>query len=201
MTSERFDKINTVLQNRQCNTTVVLENVNDPHNISAVMRSCDAVGIHSIYILNTKIPQHKKFGDRSSSSANKWMRVQQFTEVTTCVQALRKHFDILLCAYLDPQAQNLYHLDLTKKTALIFGNEVVGISDELKAQCDGSFLIPQIGMIQSLNISVACAVSIYEAFRQQQEQPKQIIPLPVTEQKSLFHTWAYPNLSSAETNE
>ena len=72
MTPERRDKLINVLNKRQNDITIVLENVFDPHNISAVMRSCDAVGIQDIYILNTKIPRHKKWGAKSSSSAAKW---------------------------------------------------------------------------------------------------------------------------------
>ena len=71
MTPERRDKLVQVLSKRQPDLTVVLENVFDPHNISAVMRTCDAVGIQEIYILNTKIPRHKKWGARSSSTALK----------------------------------------------------------------------------------------------------------------------------------
>ena len=71
MTPERNERLNAVLSKRQLNLTVVLENVTDPHNISAVMRTCDAVGIQEIYILNTIIPKHKKWGARSSSSAAK----------------------------------------------------------------------------------------------------------------------------------
>ena len=70
MTPERKEKLTNVLSKRQQDITVVLENVTDPHNISAVMRTCDAVGVQDIYILNTKIPTHKKWGAKSSSSAN-----------------------------------------------------------------------------------------------------------------------------------
>ena len=81
MTPERKEKILSVLQKRQFNLTVVLENVFDPHNISAVMRTCDAVGVQELYVLNTKIPRHKKWGAKSSSSAAKWLTVYQFENV------------------------------------------------------------------------------------------------------------------------
>src|SRR3569832_2441385 len=83
MTNERKQKIELVLSKRQSNLTVVLENVFDPHNISAVMRSCDAVGIQEIYVLNTKNPQHKKWGARSSSSAAKKKTKQQKKKTKT----------------------------------------------------------------------------------------------------------------------
>ena len=168
MTNERRQKIEKVLSKRQNNLTVVLENVFDPHNISAVMRSCDAVGVQEIYVLNTKIPLHKKWGDRSSSSAHKWLTVHQFTTIEECFKVLRNNFEKILTTHLSSGAVSLYEIDLTPKLALVFGNEHDGVSEEVRNMADGNFIIPQVGMIRSLNISVACAVSLYEAFRQKQ---------------------------------
>ena len=166
MTNERRTKIETVLSKRQSDLTIVLENVFDPHNISAVMRSCDAVGVQEIYVLTTKIPRHKKWGERSSSSAAKWLTVHQFDNAGECFAELRKKYTTILTTHLSGDAVNLYELDLSKSTALVFGNEHAGVSEEIRAMADGNFIIPQVGMIQSLNISVACAVSLYEAYRQ-----------------------------------
>lgn len=166
MTDERRQKMEAVLSKRQNNLTVVLENVFDPHNISAVMRSCDAVGVQEIYVINTKIPLHKKWGDRSSSSAHKWLTVHQYTDIAECFTILRNRFDTILTTHLSSDAVSLYELNLTGKLALVFGNEHDGVSEELRDLADGNFIIPQVGMIRSLNISVACAVSLYEAFRQ-----------------------------------
>jgi tRNA (guanosine-2'-O-)-methyltransferase len=166
MTPERQEKIEAVLSKRQNNITVVLENVFDPHNISAVMRSCDAVGITEIYVLNTRIPLHKKWGARSSSSAAKWLVVHQFDNAKNCFEALRKKYNRILATHLSSDAVSLYDIDLTENIALVFGNEHSGVSDDIRAMADGNFIIPQVGMIRSLNISVACAVSLYEAFRQ-----------------------------------
>jgi tRNA (guanosine-2'-O-)-methyltransferase len=166
MTPERSDKLLKVLSKRQNNLTVVMENVQDPHNISAVMRTCDAVGIQDIYILNTKIPRHKKFGAKSSSSAMKWLSVHQYENVEECFAALRKNYVTILTTHLASDAIGLYDIDFTKSIALVFGNEHDGVSEEVRALADGNFIIPQMGIIQSLNISVACAVSIYEACRQ-----------------------------------
>ena len=166
MTAERTEKLLKVLRQRQSNLTVVMENVQDPHNISAVMRTCDAVGIQDIYVLNTKIPRHKKFGPRSSSSAAKWLSLHQFEDATTCFEELRKYYKKILTTHLSTDAVSLYEIDFTQSVALVFGNEHSGVSDEVRALADGNFIIPQMGIIQSLNISVACAVSIYEAHRQ-----------------------------------
>jgi tRNA (guanosine-2'-O-)-methyltransferase len=168
MTPERKDRIDSVLAKRQTDLTVVLENVYDPHNISAVMRSCDAVGILEIYVLNTRIPPHKKWGRRSSSSAAKWLTIHQFTDTKQCFEVLRRSYSRILTTHLSGDAVSLYQLDLTQPTALVFGNERDGVSEEIRELSDGNFIIPQVGMIRSLNISVACAVSVYEAYRQKE---------------------------------
>jgi len=169
MTPERADRLNSVLNKRQPDLTVVLENVSDPHNISAVMRTCDAVGIQDIFILNSKIPPHKKWGAKSSSSAAKWLSIHQFTDAETCFAELRKRYKKIYTTHLSSDAKGLYELNLTESTALVFGNEHTGVSEELIALADGNFIIPQVGIIRSLNISVACAVSLYEAFRQKSQ--------------------------------
>lgn len=166
MTPERTERLLQVLNKRQDDITVVLENVSDPHNISAVMRTCDAVGIQEIYVLNTKIAVHKKWGTKSSSSAYKWLTIHQFTDATECFAALRNKYDLILTTHLSSDAISLHEIEFTKHIALVFGNEHDGVSQEIREMADGNFIIPQVGIIKSLNISVACAVSLYEAFRQ-----------------------------------
>lgn len=166
MTPERRERLMYVLKNRQPDLTVVLENVFDPHNISAVMRTCDAVGIQEISILNTRIPRHKKWGARSSSSAAKWLTVHQHDNAEECFKQLRQRFPLILTTHLSSDAISLYEIDFSQPVALVFGNEHSGVSDEIRAMADGNFIIPQVGIIRSLNISVACAVSLYEAYRQ-----------------------------------
>lgn len=166
MTPERNDRLTSVLNKRQPDLTILLENVFDPHNISAVMRTCDAVGIQDIYILNTRIPPHKKWGAKSSSSAAKWLTIHQFTDAGICFAELRKHYKKIYTTHLSSDAVGLHELDLTEPVALVFGNEHSGVSEEIIAMADGNFIIPQVGIIKSLNISVACAVSLYEAYRQ-----------------------------------
>lgn len=168
MTPERTERLTSVLNKRQGDITIVLENVTDPHNISAVMRTCDAVGVQEIYILNTKIPRHKKWGARSSSSAAKWLTVHQYTDAATCFADLRKRYAKILTTHLSSDAVSLHAIDFTGSIALVFGNEHSGVTDEFRELADGNFIIPQVGIIRSLNISVACAVTLYEAYRQKE---------------------------------
>ena len=169
MGPERFKKMEKVLAKRQTSLTVVLENVFDPHNISAVLRSCDAIGIQDVYVLNTRLPLHKDWGFRSSGSACKWLTVHQFENLEACISALRSRYDRILTTHLASDSVSIYEVDFTGSLALVFGNEQWGVSEEIRAMSDGNFIIPQVGMIPSLNISVACAVTLYEAFRQKQQ--------------------------------
>jgi len=192
MTPERKNKLIQVLNRRQFNLTVVMENVQDPHNIAAVMRTCDAVGIQDIYILNTKIPRHLKFGPKSSSSAAKWLTVHSFDNATACFAELRHRYNRILTTHLTTDAVSVYDIDFTESTALVFGNEHSGVSEEIRMQADGNFIVPQMGIIQSLNISVACAVSIYEAMRQKKlaghyDQPA----LPAERSHQLLTEWGF----------
>jgi tRNA (guanosine-2'-O-)-methyltransferase len=168
MTPERYNRLTSVLNKRQPDLTVVLENVFDPHNVSAVMRTCDAVGIQDVFILNDRIPPHKKWGYRSSSTAAEWLTIHQFTNAVECFTELRKRYKKIYATHLDEKATTLHQLNLTESVALVFGNETFGVSEEITKLVDGTFIIPQVGIIKSLNISVACAVTLYEAFRQKQ---------------------------------
>jgi tRNA (guanosine-2'-O-)-methyltransferase len=168
MTPERFQKLAKVAAKRQFDLTVVLENVFDPHNISAVMRTCDAVGIQEIHVLSTRIAPHKRWGAKSSSSAAKWLTIQQHTDTNACFTALREKKFRVLTTHLAADSVDLYELDFTQPLALVFGNEREGVSEEIRKLADGNFIIPQQGIIRSLNISVACAVCLYEAYRQKQ---------------------------------
>ncbi len=192
MTPERTDRLESVLSKRQPGLTVVLENVFDPHNISAVMRTCDAVGIQDIYILNHKIAPHRKYGARSSSSAAKWLSIHEFTDASECFAELRKHFKKIYTTHLSTDAVSLHQLNLTEPVALVFGNEKFGVSEEIIAMADGNFIIPQVGIIRSLNISVACAVSLYEAFRQKNNAGHYSEPqLKGAQLESLRASWGF----------
>jgi tRNA (guanosine-2'-O-)-methyltransferase len=166
MTPERQQRLTQVLDKRQNDLTVVLENVFDPHNISAVMRTADAVGIQEISVLNSRIGPHKKWGAKSSSSAAKWLTIKQYSDPAACFTELRRKYDLILTTHLSTEAVSLYEIDFTKSIALVFGNEHDGVSEEIREMADGNFIIPQVGIIRSLNISVACAITLYEAFRQ-----------------------------------
>jgi tRNA (guanosine-2'-O-)-methyltransferase len=164
-TERRLEKFRRVLASRQPSLTVVMENIHDPHNVSAVFRSCDAVGVMRMELLYT-VERFPRIGKKSSSSANKWIERRSHRTVDECFSTLRSEGFRICATCLGAHSVSLYDLDLTQQVALVFGNEHRGVSEEAAAAADVKFQIPMAGMIQSLNVSVAAAVALYEAMRQ-----------------------------------
>jgi tRNA (guanosine-2'-O-)-methyltransferase len=167
-TQRRLEKFERVLRQKQPDLTVVLENIHDPHNVSAILRSCDAVGVQEVHLVYTDT-LFPGIGKKSSASARKWIERVKHTSIDECYAHLRKDGFTVYATHIVAGSKSLYDLDLTANVALVFGNEHRGVSDEASAKADGNFLIPMVGMIQSLNVSVACAVSLFEAYRQRSQ--------------------------------
>ncbi|MCX6174256.1 MAG: RNA methyltransferase [Ignavibacteriales bacterium] len=164
-TDERLQKIIETAVARQFSLRVVMENIHDPHNVSAIFRTCDAVGVPKINLLYT-FESFPRISKTSSSSANKWIEVEKFNDTKNCYDELHKQGFKIYASMLNKNAKNIYDIDLTKKIAFVFGNEKRGVSSEAEKFSDETFYIPMRGMIQSLNVSVAAAVTLYEAQRQ-----------------------------------
>lgn len=162
-------RLEFVLRHRQPDLTVVMENIHDPHNVSAILRSCDAAGVKEVQLLYT-LEQFPRIGKKSSASAAKWVERRKFRSVDECYTVLRKEGFRIYSTHLGSQSRSIYDVDFTEKTAIVFGNEHRGVSDEAADRADGTIQIPMLGMIQSLNVSVACAIVLYEALRQRLEQ-------------------------------
>lgn len=166
-TDRRRHRVETVLNQRQPDLTVVLENVHDPHNVSAVLRTCDAVGILRVHVVySVETPPESAFARTTSASAAKWIDITRHEHIDECYAALRNDGFTIAAAALSDKSVDLFALDLVQPTAIVFGNEMRGLSEEATALADTTMVIPMMGMVQSLNISVACAVTLYEALRQ-----------------------------------
>lgn len=164
-TQKRLDKITRVINSRQYSLTVVMENIHDPHNVSAIFRTCDAVGIPKVNLIYN-FESFPRIGKKSSASAFKWVEKDKYKSAESCYAELRNHGYKIFASSLTDHSKSLYELDLTQKAAIVLGNEHRGVSDEAAKLADEVFLIPQFGMVQSLNVSVAAAVIVYEAMRQ-----------------------------------
>lgn len=191
MTPERKQRLEAVLDKRQPDLTVVLENVFDPHNIAAVLRTCDAVGVVEAFAITDCIPHRKAWGFRSSRSASKWVKLHYFDDRVSCLNIVRSRYQRLLGASLGDNIPSMLESSFTGSTALVFGNEKYGLSQEMLNACDGFFYIPQHGMIHSLNISVACAVTLYEAMRQRTTAGLYDLPaLKAQERGRMYLEWS-----------
>ena len=165
ITPERLAKITAAVKARQFSLRVVLENIHDPHNVSAIFRTCDAVGVPKVTLLYT-VESFPKISKTSSASSRKWVDHEKCDNTEKCFRKLKKEGFKIIATALNEKAKNLYDLDLTQKVAIVMGNEHRGVSDEVLKHADEILYIPMRGMIQSLNVSVATAVILYEAQRQ-----------------------------------
>jgi len=192
MTPQRRAKLENALKHRQPDLVVVLENVHDPHNIMAVFRSCDAVGVQQIGIVHSNseaLPE--KWQSKSAASAEKWIDVTVYNDILTCCQRLKKEGFLIYTTHLKSPSTPLHQVDFKQKIALVFGNERDGISDEALSLSSGNITIPQVGIVQSLNISVACAVTLYEAYRQRRQAGfYQQQRLNTDEYNAIFERWS-----------
>lgn len=195
MNPSREQKIRSVVRQSQPDLTVVLENIFDPLNISAVLRSCDAVGVREVFVVYTRQYLDKRglvLGKRTSGGTFKWTDVYVFEDLEECFRRVKQRYGRIL-ATLPPSetTPSLYAHHLAEPTALLFGNEDEGISPEALALSDGSFTIPQSGFAESLNISVACAVTLFEAKRQRTERGYYDAHplLTPAQQEQLFERW------------
>ncbi len=169
-TTRRQERIERAIDRRQPDLSLVLEDIHDPHNVSAVLRTCDAVGVfrvHLVYVQET--PPRKAFARTTSGSAAKWIEIVRHDSIEGCYERLRTDGLRILVTALEAESVDLYETDLSGPVALVFGNEMRGVSDEAISGADGLISLPMLGMIQSLNISVACAITLYEAMRQRRQ--------------------------------
>lgn len=164
-TDSRLQKITNVVNARQPSLRVVIENVHDPHNVSAIFRTCDAVGVPKVSLLYT-YEDFPKISKVTSASAFKWVEKEKFKSTKECYDELHKQGFKIYASLLDEKAVNMYDIDFTDKVAIVMGNESRGVSEEAAELADATYYIPMRGMIQSLNVSVATAVTLYEAQRQ-----------------------------------
>jgi tRNA (guanosine-2'-O-)-methyltransferase len=166
MTPERLEKLEGVLSRRQPDLTILAENLHKPRNFSALIRTCDAVGIHEVNVVPGKF--HPKRHWHTSSGTEKWIWLQTHDSVPQAASALKKRGFRLVAAHLSDQACDFREVDYTLPTVLFLGTELFGVSEQALDCVDQQISIPMQGMSQSLNVSVAAAIVLYEVQRQRQ---------------------------------
>ncbi len=166
MSPERYQRIQTVLKSRQPDLTLCLEAVHKPNNVSAVIRTADAAGLHKIHAV---WPDAKmRTLSHTSAGARNWVEVETHPSVDDALNELKSCNMQLLATHLSDKAVDFREVDYTKPTAIILGGEKHGISTRALELADQDIIIPMAGMVQSLNVSVAAALILFEAQRQRQ---------------------------------
>ena len=189
-TSRRLARIRTVLSQRQPDLTLVLANIHDPHNVSAIYRSCDAFGVYGVHLYYTDTP-FPVVGRKSSASARKWVETARHKNREDLFQALKARNMQVLATGFTHSARPLGDFDFTLPTAVILGNEHHGVDAELREMADAELYIPMYGMIQSFNVSVASAVILAEAARQRVLAGRYARPFWTAEElETLVALWA-----------
>ncbi|KFD22338.1 MULTISPECIES: tRNA (guanosine(18)-2'-O)-methyltransferase TrmH [Tatumella] len=196
MNDQRFSRIAEMLARRQHDLTVCMEQVHKPHNVSAVIRTADAVGIHHVHAVWP--------GDRmrtavsSSAGSNSWVNVITHRSIGEAVSTVKSAGMQVLATHLSDTAVDFRDIDYTRPTCILMGQEKTGITREALDLADQDIIIPMLGMVQSLNVSVACALILYEAQRQRQiagMYERDHCLLDEAEQQRLLFEGGYPVLA------
>jgi tRNA (guanosine-2'-O-)-methyltransferase len=166
MSPERFARITQMLNRRQPELTVCLEQVHKPHNLAAIVRTADAVGVSDVHA--TWEEQAMRVAGKSATGSQNWVDVHSHDSISDAVQELRAQGMQIIATNLSATAIDFREVDYTKPTAILMGQEKHGISKEALALADQDVIIPMVGMCQSLNVSVASALILYEAQRQRE---------------------------------
>lgn len=197
LSTKRLNRFKEVIANRQAGLVLVLEDIHDPHNAAAILRTCDGLGIQEVYyIFNSHDPirgtgkpnyNPKKVGKVTSSSANKWLNFHIFNSTKDCLKELKKQKYQVYATILNKDA-----IDATScafndsRMALVVGNEHRGISPEMIAGADKLIYLPMKGFVESFNVSVSAGLFLYEIVRQRMQADKKEYHLSAKEQAKLL---------------
>jgi tRNA (guanosine-2'-O-)-methyltransferase len=193
MTPERFEKLRRALARRQPDLTVLADSVNKTHNVSAILRTADAVGIHRVHAIATGgMRRHHMI----AGGAKRFVAVTLHKTTDDALAALRAEGFRLVAAHSSPRACDYRELDYTRKTALLVGAELIGVSAAALEAADAHVAIPMLGLGTSLNVSVATAVILFEAERQRLAAGLyEISRLAQAEYDRTLFEWCYPEVA------
>lgn len=184
ITERRLARMRQVIERRHDDLVVVIENIHDAHNASAILRSCDAFGVGRIALVYTN-QVFPEISGGVSAKVQKWLRIERYDSAEACVSALHAEGIKVYATALTDDAQDYLSADFGEPSAIVLGNEHAGCSPEMVALADGALIVPMVGFVQSLNVSVAAAVILAEMARQRRSvQP------PWTDRKAnLLESW------------
>lgn len=194
MRRERHARLKAVLDRRQPDLTVLMERVHKSHNFSAILRSCDAVGVLEAHV----VPPDEGLDLHRSSAAGteKWIPVREHADLDAALRALRDDGHQIVAAHPSRGAVDFREVDFTRPTCILVGAELHGLSEEARQRADHRVVVPMMGMVRSLNVSVATALLLYEAFRQRDTVGLYDSPrLDPERHRDLLFEWGYPRVA------
>lgn len=194
MTPRRFHRIRQILDHKQPDLTLFVDNVQNEHNVSALVRTADAVGLMEIHAVSPK--DNFKPSHQSAGGVRKWVKVRTHPTHAAAAEHLKQNFGCqILAAHFTDDAIDYRDADYTRPTAILLGAEREGVSQEAQEVADGAIIIPMMGAGQSLNVSVAGAVILYEAQRQRDAAGMyEKSRLEREHYEKLLFEWCYPSL-------
>jgi tRNA (guanosine-2'-O-)-methyltransferase len=193
MTPERFARLKSILARRQPDLTVLMDRVHKPHNLSAVLRSCDAVGVLEVHAVPS---EDYRMSRGVSAGAARYVQLRRHRSLESAVAALREAGMTLVAAHPDPDAPDFRAVDYARPTAVLLGTELEGLSDAALDAADLPVRIPMLGAAASLNVSVAAALILYEAQRQREAAGLYAASrLDPDRAETLLFEWAHPRVA------
>ncbi len=196
VSDERLEKMKKILQTRQDTLRVFMDYVYSPHNLAAIVRTCDAVNIGKLYYRHQK---QVRLNNEITMGAHKWIFNEYIEDIEKFYQGIKSEGYQVVVTLLDEDTVDFREVDYTKPTLVVLGNEVEGASETSIKYADKKVIIPMYGMSQSLNVSVANAVILYEA--QRQRAAKGMYETPELSQEIIEKTlkkWAYDDIIEKE---
>jgi tRNA (guanosine-2'-O-)-methyltransferase len=195
MTPERFDKLRRTLLRRQPDLTVLADSVNKPHNVSAILRTADAVGVHTVHAISASGAMRRHH--MIAGGTKRWVNVALHPSIEVAIERLHADGWRLVAAHGSPRARDFRDVDYTAKVAVLLGAELVGLSPAALERADVHVAIPMRGLGQSLNVSVAAAVILFEAERQRTAAGLYAQSrLPHDEYERTLFEWCYPEVAA-----
>ncbi len=194
MTPERFHKIKSVLNRRQPDLTVITEDFQKTHNIAALIRTCDAVGVYRLHAVSPE--SEIRMRHMAAAGTGKWVKTHLHTSSQKAIAHAHGNGFTVLAAHMSKEARDYRDVDFTEKTAIVLGTELTGVSKESAQLADGHVIIPMRGMVDSLNVSVANALLLYEAARQREAAGMyEHCRIDSQEASATLFEWCYPDIA------
>ena len=194
MSPERYQKFRRVLEKRQPDLTVIADQLHKGRNMAAIRRTCDAMGVPEMHAVLPQGFKQKRFAG-TTQGTHKWVNLVKHRSLPACIDQVRAQGMQVCVADLAEQSVDYRAVDFTKPTAILMGAEVTGVSEQALASADVHFNVPMLGLVESLNVSVACALILSEAIRQRQHAGMLDKPMYSEQQiKRIAFEWGYPKL-------